>query len=81
MAELGALFAALARESRNPGPGAPAMSALYLGLVVMHLWRACATDSESDALAVTAPTAQRFRQLVEMHYRDNFTIDDFCRMP
>ena len=46
----------------------------------MHLWRACASDSESDALAVTAPTAQRFRQLVEMHYRDNFSVGDFCRV-
>lgn len=80
VAELGALFVALARETRSPGPGSPAMIALYLGLVVMHLWRACASDSEGDALALGAPTAQRFRQLVEMHYRDNFSIDDFCRI-
>ena len=80
VAEVGAVFAALARESRNPGPGASGMTALYLELIVMHLWRACATESESDALIVTAPTAQRFRQLVEMHYRDNFSVDDFCRI-
>jgi AraC family transcriptional regulator, transcriptional activator of pobA len=77
--ELEALFAALARETRDPGPGAPAISALYLGLIVVHLWRACAVR-EGDALDAAEPTAQRFRQLVEMHYRDNLGVDDFCRM-
>ena len=78
-AELDLLFRALARETAAPGHGSPAMSALYLGLVVMHLWRACAV-TEGDALDAAAPTAQRFRQLVEMHYRDGLGVDDFCRM-
>jgi AraC family transcriptional regulator, transcriptional activator of pobA len=78
MAEIDALFSALARETRQPGAGAPAMSGLYLGLVVMHLWRAC--GAESGALDAATPTVQRFRQLVEMHYRDNLGVEDFCRM-
>ena len=79
--EIEALFAALARESKTPGPGALAMSALYLGLVMMHLGRACGLGrEESDALSAGAPTAQRFRQLVELHYRDNLSIDDFSRL-
>ena len=49
-AEIDALFAALARESRDPGPGAPAMTALYLGLLLMHLWRACGLARASDVL-------------------------------
>ena len=56
------------------------MAALYLGLLLMHLWRACGFARESDALAAGAPTAQRFRQLVELHYRDNLGVDDFARM-
>jgi AraC family transcriptional regulator, transcriptional activator of pobA len=75
--ELEALFSALSRETADPGLGAPAMSALYLGLIVMHLWRGCA-DTEGDALDAAMPTAQRFRQLVEMHYRDNWCVDEFC---
>ena len=71
LAEIETLFVALARESRDPGPGAPAMSALYLGLLLMHLWREGGLARASDALAAGAPTAQRFRQLVELHYRDN----------
>jgi AraC family transcriptional activator of pobA len=77
--ELEALFNALTRETRSPGPGAPAMSALYLGVIIMHLWRASAA-SDDDALETAAPTAQRFRQLVELHYRDNLSVDEYCRM-
>lgn len=78
--EIEALFIALARESSEPGPGAPAMTGLYLGLLLMHLWRACGIAQASDALGAGAPTAQRFRQLVELHYRDNLSLDDFSRM-
>jgi len=80
LSELDALFAALARETRDPGPGAQAMCSLYLGLILMHLWRACGSVGESAALDAAAPTAQRFRQLVEMHYRDKLGVDDYCRM-
>ncbi len=77
--ELEALFSAVAREMSDPGLGAPVMSALYLGLIVMHLWRACAA-TDGDVIDAAMPTAQRFRQLVEMHYRDNLSVDDFSRM-
>jgi hypothetical protein len=78
MAEIDALFKALARETREPGAGAAAMSGFYLGLVVMHLWRACGLESGTPDAAT--PTVQRFRQLVELHYRDNLGVEDFCRM-
>jgi AraC family transcriptional activator of pobA len=80
LAEIEALFVALARESSDPGPGAPAMTGLYLGLLLMHLWRACGIARASDALSAGAPTAQRFRHLVELHYRDNLGLDDFARL-
>jgi len=80
LAEIDMLFAALARESREPGPGAPVMAGLYLGLLLMHLWREGGLARASDALAAGAPTAQRFRQLIELHYRDNLGLDDYARM-
>lgn len=80
LGEIEAVFGGLAHESSDPGPGAPAMTGLYLGLLAMHLWRACGLARASDALGGGAPTAQRFRQLVELHYRDNLGLDDFARM-
>jgi len=80
LAEIEAIFLALIRESSDPGPGAPAMTGLYLGLLLMHLWRACGIARALGALAGSAPTAQRFRQLVELHYRDNLGLDDFAGM-
>lgn len=51
LAEIDMLFAALARESRDPGPGAPVMAGLYLGLLLMHLWREGGLARASDAFA------------------------------
>jgi AraC family transcriptional activator of pobA len=76
--EIEAIFAALGRESRDPGPGAGAMNVLYLGLILAHLWRACGLSGSADSIVAGAPIAERFRQLVELHYRDNLSIDDYA---
>jgi AraC family transcriptional activator of pobA len=44
----------------------------------MHLWRACGLESGTPDAAT--PTVQRFRQLFELHYRDNMGVEDFCGM-
>jgi AraC family transcriptional activator of pobA len=74
--EIQAIFAALGRESRDPGPGASAMNALYLGLILAHLWRACSLRVSADSFVAGAPVAERFRQLIELRYRDNLSVDD-----
>jgi AraC family transcriptional regulator, transcriptional activator of pobA len=76
--EIEAIFAALGRESRDPGPGAAAMNVLYLGLILAHLWRACGISGAADSFVTGAPIAERFRQLVELHYRDNLSVDDYA---
>jgi AraC family transcriptional regulator, transcriptional activator of pobA len=76
--EIEAIFAALGRESRDPGPGAAAMNALYLGLILAHLWRACGLSGPADSFVAGAPIAERFRQLVEQRYRDNLSVDDYA---
>ena len=78
--EILARSGALERETHDPGPGATAMTPLYLGLLLIHLWRSCGMSREFEALDVAAPTAQRFRQLVELHYRDNLGVNDFARL-
>jgi AraC family transcriptional activator of pobA len=80
LAEVDMLFAASARESHDPGPGAPVMTGLYLGLLLMHLWREGGLARASDALAAGAPTAQRFRQVVELHCHDNLGLDDYAAL-
>ncbi|MDQ0473910.1 helix-turn-helix domain-containing protein [Labrys wisconsinensis] len=81
LAELGTAFSALVRESRDQPPGASAMMALHLGLVLLHLWRASGLGTATAGLRGTAATtAQRFRQLTELHYRENLRIDDYASM-
>ena len=78
LAELTTLFAALIREARDARPGSTAMLGLYTGLLLLHLWRASALSSSTEVQAQGATTVQRFRQLVEMHYRDALTIAQFA---
>ena len=81
LAELGMHFTALVRESREQAPGASAMIALHLGLVLLHLWRAGGLEASARGQRGSgATTAQRFRQLAELHYRENLGIDDYARL-
>ena len=79
LTELTTHFAALVRESREQQPGASAIMALHLGLILLHLWRASETNSPSGRKS-SGTTVQRFRQLVELHYRENLRIDDFAHL-
>jgi AraC family transcriptional regulator, transcriptional activator of pobA len=80
LAELETSFAALVRESRDSQPGASVMLGLHLGIVLVGLWRASGLDVLSDLKGAGAGTAQRFRQLVELHYREGLSIDEFARL-
>jgi AraC family transcriptional regulator, transcriptional activator of pobA len=75
--ELEASFSALARESHDHQPGASVAIGLHLGIVLIGLWRASGPDASN---ARGAGTAQRFRQLVELHYRECMGIDGFARL-
>jgi AraC family transcriptional activator of pobA len=71
-------FAALVRESHEQKPGASAMMSHHLGSLLLHLWRA--SSSSSTVRGTRATTVQRFRQLIELHYRDNLPIEAFAKM-
>lgn len=78
LVEIEIAFAALVRECREPRPGASAMMGHHLGSVLLHLWR---TSSSSSTIRGTGTTTvQRFRQLIELHYRDNLSIEDFAKL-
>ena len=79
-AELAMSFSALARESHDQQPGASIMMGLHLGIVLIGLWRASGLDALGDLRGAGAGTARRFRQLVELHYREGLSIDEFARL-
>jgi AraC family transcriptional activator of pobA len=78
LAEIEIAFAALVRESHEQKPGASAMMSHHLGSLLLHLWRA--SSSDSTIRGTRATTVQRFRQLIELHYRDNLPIEAFAKM-
>jgi AraC family transcriptional regulator, transcriptional activator of pobA len=77
--ELRMSFAALVRETRTPSPGASAMAELHFGLVLMHLWRSLNARADKVAPNAGVSTAPRFRQLIELHYRENLSVADYAR--
>tara|TARA_R110002020_G_scaffold14225_15_gene50434 strand:- start:4367 stop:5257 length:891 start_codon:yes stop_codon:yes gene_type:complete len=69
--ELRACFGAIVREARAPEPGGASIMGFSLGLVMLHLWRAVsARRSQSSLWGGGSALVQRFRQMVEIHYRD-----------
>jgi AraC family transcriptional regulator, transcriptional activator of pobA len=76
--EIEIAFAALVRESREQRPGASAMMGHHLGSLLLHLWRA--TVSDTAVRGTGTMTVQRFRQLIELHYRDNLSIEVFAKL-
>jgi AraC family transcriptional regulator, transcriptional activator of pobA len=80
-AVLSTSFDALTRESREQRPGASIVTSLYLGVVLVHLWRSSGADATATlARGSGADTVQRFQQLIELHYRENLRIERFASM-
>ncbi len=72
---LSGAFAALADEAQGLRPAAAAMAGLHFAALLLLLWRC---TGPSEAARPGAGTAQRFRQLVELHYREGLRIDAFA---
>lgn len=71
-------FDTMLRESREGRPGFSAMIGAHLALVLLHLWRASGGADQAREPGVA--TVQRFRQIVELHYREHLSIADYVRM-
>lgn len=79
--ELEISFLVLAREAREPGLGAHALFSAHLSVIALHLWRLSNLSlAATEARGGTLGLLHRFRQLVEDHYRDHWTIADYARM-
>ncbi|MDQ2804990.1 MAG: AraC family transcriptional regulator [Pseudomonadota bacterium] len=71
-------FAALVEESHGTRPAATAMTGLHLAILLLLLWRCSGVHQAGSPRGAGATTAQRFRQLVELHYREGLCIDEFA---
>lgn len=78
--ELWTSFEAMARETRNPEPGSAGIVGFHLGLVLMHLWRLSGARPASAGPGGGAALVQRFRQLIELHFRENLGIDGYASL-
>lgn len=79
LAGLSHAFAALVSESRAQQAGSNAMLKLHLGVLLLSLWRCAGPHATTRLHGAGASTLQRFRQLVEVYYRDGLLVDDFAR--
>jgi AraC family transcriptional activator of pobA len=78
--ELALSFTVLLRETRDQQPGAAAIMAAHVSLLLLHLWRGSGLTAATGRRGTAGTTAQRFRQLVELHYRENLDIEAFARL-
>jgi AraC family transcriptional activator of pobA len=77
-AAIEACFAALVEEAQGLRPAAEAMAGLHLATLLLQLSRCTGTDQRAGAAGSAATTAQRYRQMVELHYHDALRIDEFA---
>lgn len=76
--ELTVLMSALVRENAAQIAGGSAMVELYLGVLMVHLWRASRGISSIRQRGNNTTILQQYLQLVEIHYREHLTIGEFA---
>jgi AraC family transcriptional regulator, transcriptional activator of pobA len=78
--EIGQSFQALAREVRAPDRGSMAIIGAHVTLICLHLWRLAHADASPEAgLRGTGHhVLQQFRQLVELRYREHWSIKRYA---
>jgi AraC-like DNA-binding protein len=73
-------FRVLAREARQPADGSPGMIAAHLALLCLHVSRLGDAPGLDARVAPERATsvAQRFRQLLELHLRDGWSVKRYA---
>ncbi len=72
-------FKSIEREIREPQHGAYALLSAHLGLILLHLWRLSGLAEASADERDGSVALQRFRQLLELHYREHWPIEAYAR--
>lgn len=78
--EIAHSFQALAREVRTPDRVSMAILAAHLTLVCLHVWRLAQGEvpDEAGIRGTGHHVLQQFRQLVELHYREHWSIKRYA---
>lgn len=79
LADIEHAFGAIERETRRGGGGSRVYLAAQLAVLLVHCWRASGLEDVADKGYGTDSTLLfRFRQLVEMHFRDHWRISRYA---
>ena len=73
-------FEAMERELRQVEPGGLSVATFALGMVLIHLWRASSSHEQSNRAIPGGHDGlvHRYRQLVELHFRDRVSVQGFA---
>ncbi len=77
--DIGRAFTVLTEEGQRPLPGGAAIVSAYFSVLLLRLWRASGASASAKAPGAGATTLQRFRQIVELRYREQPVIADIAR--
>lgn len=77
-ADIGRAFAVMTEEGQHLLPGGTAIVSAYLSVLLLRLWRASGASLPTTS-GTGAMTLQRFRQIVELRYREQPAITDIAR--
>lgn len=77
--DIGRAFDVMTEEGRDRLPGGAAVVGAYFSLVLLRIWRASGASTPTKTSGTGATTLQRFRQIVELRYREQPAIADIAR--
>ncbi|MGD9914776.1 MAG: helix-turn-helix domain-containing protein [Rhizobiaceae bacterium] len=78
-AEVRTCFEAIEREMRRAEPGGLSLVSFALGIALLHLWRATgAQRREGQTPSGSDGIVQRFRQLIELHFREGLGVGEYA---
>lgn len=77
--DIGRAFAVMSEEGRHSFPGGAAIVSAYFSVPLLRLWRASGASAPTETSGAGATTTlQRFRQIVELRYREQPAITEIA---
>jgi AraC family transcriptional activator of pobA len=77
--DIGRAFEVMTQEARDQRPGGTALVGAYFSVLLLLIWRASGASAPTRTSGTGATTLQRFRQIVELRFREQPAITDIAR--